>query len=48
MSHGVLEGLAVIVSVMGGSEKFLHGIGRYQKPLLTVPLHNNSYYTAPY
>src|SRR6266571_1548099 len=37
-SHSVLVGLVVVVSVVGGSEKFSHGMVRSQKPLLTVPL----------
>jgi hypothetical protein len=31
----------------GGSEKFSHGMVRSRKPLLTVPLHDNSYYYSP-
>ena len=32
--------LVVVVSVVGGSEKFLYRIVRSRKPLLLVPLHN--------
>src|SRR6266568_8447094 len=44
-SHSVLVGLVVVVvSVVGGSEKFSHGMVRAQKPLLMVSPHDNSYY----
>ena len=44
-SHSVrYDMVVVVVSIMGGSEKFLHGMVRSQKPLLLVPLHNNGYY----
>ena len=46
-SHSVLVGLVVVVSVVGGSEKFSHGMVRSRKPLLTVPLYDNSYYCFP-
>jgi hypothetical protein len=37
----------VVASVIGGGEKFLYGMVRSQKPLLMVPLYDNSYlYTA--
>ena len=47
-SHSVRVGLVVVVSVGAVVKKFLHGIVRSQKPLLMVPLYNNSYYTVPY
>src|SRR6266550_8853514 len=34
--------LVVVVSVVGGSEKFSHGMVRSRKPLLLVPLHNTA------
>jgi hypothetical protein len=44
-SHSVLvEVVVVVISVVGGSEKFLHRMVRSRKPLLMVPLHDNSYY----
>jgi hypothetical protein len=48
MSHSVRYDFVVVVaSVIGGSEKFLYGIVRSQKPPLMVPLYDNSYfYTA--
>src|SRR6266702_6161501 len=45
-SHSVLVDVVVVVSVVGGSEKFSHGMVRSRKPLLTVPLHDNSYYCS--
>src|SRR6266571_7493823 len=47
-SHSVRYDMVVVVaSIVGGGEKFSHGIVRSQKPPLMVPLHNNSYlYTA--
>ena len=36
--------VVVVVSAMGGSKKFSHGMVRSRKPLLIVPLHDNSYY----
>ena len=41
-SHSILVGLVVVVSVMGSSEKFSHGIVRSRKPLLLVPLYNTA------
>ena len=38
--------MVVVVSVIGGSEKFLHGIVRSRKPPLMVPLYDNGYYYA--
>ena len=47
-SHSVRYDIVVVVaSVVGGGEKFSHGMVRSQKPPLMVPLHDNSYlYTA--
>ena len=39
--------VVVVVSIVGGSEKFLYRIVRSQKPLLTVPPYDNSYYYFP-
>ena len=47
MSHSVLIDLVVVVSVVGGSEKFSYRIVRSRKPLLTIPLYDNSYYYSP-
>jgi len=45
MLHSVLVDLVVVViSAVGGSEKFLYRMVRSRKPLLMVPLYNNSYY----
>jgi hypothetical protein len=37
--------VVVVVSVVGGSEKFLYGMVRSRKPPLLVPLYDNGYYT---
>ena len=34
----------MVISVVGGSEKFSHGMVRSRKPPLMVPLHDNGYY----
>jgi hypothetical protein len=36
----------VVMSVMGGGEKFSHGMVRSRKPPLMVPLHDNGYYAV--
>jgi len=44
-SHSVrYDFVVVVVSVVGGGEKFSHGMVRSRKPPLMVPLHDNSYY----
>ena len=44
-SHSVRYNfVVVVVSVVGGSEKFSHGMVRSRKPPLVVPLYDNSYY----
>ena len=46
-SHSVRYNMVVVViSIVGGSEKFLYGIVRSRKPPLMVPLHNNSYHAV--
>ena len=46
-SHSVrYDFVAVVASVVGGGERFSHGIVRSQKPPLIVPLHDNSYHAV--
>ena len=44
-SHSVRYDLVVVVGIMGGGERFLHGIVRSRKLLLSAPYKQQQYYS---
>jgi len=45
MLHSVRYDLVVVVGIVGGSEKFLHGMVRSRKPLLSAPYEQQQHYS---